>query len=286
MKRVFIGSMVSLALASLPLLLSGQVITTGGSVLGRPLAITGRSSVQFAQLPPNVQQVIRQQAPQGVVSTVQQGVYSGRSYRVGFMLNGARRTLQFTANGAQLSGDGGLITQPMSDARTIRYQQLPAAVQNVLAAEVPGAEITSVEQGTFRAPVYDALVQLPGPSYQHVVVTQSGGLLERMPINEAAGAAAPAPPVPNVDAAAVAASPVGEPVSGNMAFKDLGWSVQKPMLDRTGYAHIDSVQMLKLPDGSMGYRGLYTKDNQQYQITVRQDGTLISEGLLNSGVAQ
>jgi len=286
MKRVFIGSMVSLALASSPLLLSGQVITTGGSVLGRPLAITGRSSVQFAQLPPNVQQVIRQQAPQGVVSTVQQGVYSGRSYRVGFMLNGARRTLQFTANGAQLSGDGGLITQPMSDARTIRYQQLPAAVQNVLAAEVPGAEITSVEQGTFRAPVYDALVQLPGPSYQHVVVTQSGGLLERMPINEAAGAAAPAPPVPNVDAAAVAASPVGEPVSGNMAFKDLGWSVQKPMLDRTGYAHIDSVQMLKLPDGSMGYRGLYTKDNQQYQITVRQDGTLISEGLLNSGVAQ
>lgn len=286
MKRIFISSLMAMALTASTPFVIGQVITTGGSVLGRPLAITGRTGVRFEQLPANVQQAIQQQAGQGVVSTVQQGVYSGAAYRVTFTQNGAVRTLQFTANGAELSGDGGLITAPLTDARTITYRQLPPAVQNTLAAQVPGAEVTSVMEGRFRAPVYDALVQLPGPSYQHIVVTRSGGVLQPMAINEAAGATVPAPPIPNVDAAAVAASPIGQPVSGTLAFKDLGWSVQKPMLDRTGYAHIDSVQELKMPDGRLGYRGLYMKDNQQYQVTVAQDGTVISEGLMTPGVAQ
>jgi hypothetical protein len=286
MKRIFIISLMALALAGSSPFVRAQVITTGGSVLGRPLAITGRTGVRFEQLPANVQQAIRQQARQGVVSTVHAGVYSGLGYRVTFSENGAVRTLQFSANGAVLSGDGGLITQPMTDARTISYPQLPPEIQNTLATQVPGAAITSVTRGIFRAPVYDALVQLPGPSYQHIVVTQSGGVLQPIAINEAAGAAAPAPPIPNVDAAAVAASPVGQPVSGNLAFKDIGWSIQKPMLDRTSYAHIDSVQQLQLPDGRLGYRGLYMKDSQQYQITVAQDGTVISEGLLNAGVTQ
>ena len=286
MRRIFISGIAALALAGFSPIVSAQVITTGGSVFGRPLAITGRTAVRFEQLPANVQQAIRQQAGPGVVSTVQQGVYSGPGYSVTFMQNGAVRTLQFTANGAELSGDGGLITAPMTDARAIRYQQLPTAIQNVLATQAPGADVTSVMRGAFRAPVYDALVQLPGPSYQHIVVTQSGGVLQPLTINEAAGAAVPAPPIPNVDAAAVAASPIGQPVSGNLAFKDLGWSVQKPMLDRTGYAHIDTVQQLKMPDGRLAYRGLYMKDSQQYQITVAQDGTIISEGLLTPGLTQ
>jgi hypothetical protein len=285
MKRIFISSVMALALTGSSPSMFGQVITTGGSVLGRPLAITGRTSVRFQQLPANVQQAIRQQAGQGVVSSVQEGVYSGRAYRVTFAQNGALRTLQFTGNGAELSGDGGLITAPLTDARIISYQQLPAPVQNALAAQAAGAAVTSLMAGTFRAPVYDALVQLPGPSYQHVVVTQSGGVLQPIMINEAAGASAP-PPIPDVDAANVGGSPVGQPVGGNLSFKDLGWSIQKPMLDRTSYAHIDTVQQLKLPDGRTAYRGLYTRDNQQYQVTVAQDGTVISEGLLSNGVTQ
>jgi hypothetical protein len=284
MKRIFISGIAAIALAGVSQVASAQVVTTGGSVLGQPLAISGRSPVRFEQLPANVQQAIRQQAGGGVVANVHQAVYSGVGYRVTFMQNGAVRTAQFTANGSELSGDGGLITEPLTDARAIRYQQLPAPVQNAVATLAAGGDVTSVMRGTFRAPVYDALVQLPGQSAQHLIVTQSGGLVQPMTINEAAGAAAPAPPIPN--AAQTAGSQVGQPVSGNLAFKDLGWSVQKPMLDRTGYAHIDTVQQIKLPDGRLAYRGLYMKDNQQYQITVAQDGSVISEGSLTPGVSQ
>jgi hypothetical protein len=263
----------------------GQVITTGGSVAGRPLAIAGRTAVRFDRLPANVQEMIRSQAGSGVVAGVSQGTYSGVAYRVTFMQNGLQRTLQFSGNGAQLSGDGGLITSPLTNGRQITYQQLPVAVKNALATEAASGEIVSVMQGSWRAPVYDALVQAPGQSAQHVVVTESGGLLQPMAINEAAGAAAEAPPIPQENASTAASTAVGEQVAGNLAFKDLGWSVQKPMLDRTSYAHIETVQQLKLPDGRIAYRGLYTKDNQQYQVTVAQDGSVISEGSLTGNVA-
>jgi hypothetical protein len=162
----------------------------------------------------------------------------------------------------------------------ITYDQLPVAVKNALATEAASAEIIAVTQGTWRAPVYDALVQAPGQSAQHVIVTQSGGLLQPMAINEAAGAAAP-----QQNASAAANTAVGQPIGGALAFKDLGWSVQKPMLDHTSYAHIDTVQQMKLPDGRIAYRGLYTKNNQQYEITVAQDGAVISEGLMSTEVA-
>jgi hypothetical protein len=264
----------------------GQVITTGGSVLGRPLAITGRTSVRFDQLPPNVQQVIRSQASGGVVANVTAGTYSGRAYRVTLNQNGGQQTLQFTANGAQLSGDGGLITAPLNNARPITFQQLPANIQDAVAAQAQAGAVTSVMQGTFDAPVYDALVQAPGQSPRHLIVTQSGGLLQPIAVNEAAGANNNAPPIPEVNASDTANIPVGQPVAGNLAFKDLGWSVQRPMLDRSHYAHIDTVEQLKLPDGRIAYRGLYDRNNQQYQVTVAQDGTVISEGLLSNGVAQ
>ncbi len=180
-----------------------------------------------------------------------------------------------------LSGDGGLIADPLNDARTIRFQQLPAIVQQSVLAEAAGGDITSVVQGIYRGPVYDALIQAPGSSSQHVIVTESGGLLQGATVNEAAGANVPA----NSNAAAAASTQTGQ-VTGNLAFQDLGWSVQKPMLDRTGYAHIDIVQQITNPDGRVGYRGLYMKDNQQYQITVAQDGSVISEGLVGAGVAQ
>jgi hypothetical protein len=278
--KKYLTTVIGAALIAGTLSGTAQVITTGGSVLGRPLAITGRTAVRFDQLPANVQTVIRQQAGSGVVASVTEGTYSGPAYRITFIRNGVERALQFTANGAPLSGDGGLITTPLSDARPITYQQLPAAVQNAAAAQAASGEVTSVMQGHWRAPVYDALVQVPGSTSQHIVITQSGGLLQPSTINEAAGATAPAPVVPEVNASASANTQVGQAVGGDLAFKDLGWSVQKPMLDRTGYAHIDKVQQLKLQDGRLAYRGFYMKDNQQYQITVAQDGTLISEGLI------
>lgn len=43
---------------------------------------------------------------------------------------------------------------------------------------------------------------------------------------------------------------------------------------------IETVQQLSLPDGRTAYRGLYTKNAQQYQITVAQDGSIVSEGLV------
>jgi hypothetical protein len=286
MKKISLTTLAGLGLITFATSGLAQAITTGGSVLGRPLAITGRTAVRFEQLPANVQQALRAQAGQGVIASVQQGNYSGTAYRVQFVQNGATRTLQYSANGAELSGEGGLITSTLTDARPIAFRQLPDAVRNAVSAQATGGQITSVMQGRWNAPVYDALVQLPGPQYQHVVVTRSGGLLQPMEVNEAAGASAPAPPVPQVNAGESAATAVGEPVSGNLSFKDLGWSVQKPMLDRTGYAHIDTVQQLKLPDGRLAYRGLYSKNNQQYQITVAQDGSVVSEGLLTPGASQ
>ncbi|MGZ5543901.1 MAG: hypothetical protein ACXWIU_04440, partial [Limisphaerales bacterium] len=243
MKKIFVSSVVGLGLLLPCVRLQAQVITIGGSVLGRPVAITGRASVRFEQLPPNVQQTIRSQAGGGVVAGVERGTYSGPAYRVTFVQYGGVRTLQFTSNGSVLSGDGGLIADPLNDARTIRFQQLPAAVRQSVVAEAAGGEITSVDQGIYRGPVYDALVQAPGSSPQHVIVTQSGGLLQGATVNESAGANVPA----NSDAAAAARTQTGQ-ITGTLAFQDLGWSVQKPMLDRTGYAHIDTVQQITNPD--------------------------------------
>jgi hypothetical protein len=247
-----------------------QAVTTGGAVAGKPLAITGKSTVRFDQLPANVQQILRSQAGQGVIASVQEGTYSGPAYRVQFVQNGSTHTMQFTANGAALSADGGLITQPLINARPITFDKLPEAVRNAVTTQAASGQITSVMQGTFRAPVYDAQVQLPGSTSQHVVVTQSGGLLQSLNINEAAGATIPQ---------SSESTQVGQPTGSNLAFKDLGWAVQKPMLDHTGYARIDTVQKLTMPDGRTAYRGRYNKDNQQYQITVSQDGQVISQGL-------
>jgi hypothetical protein len=282
MKKIFVTSIVGLGLLLPSIGTHAQVITTGGSVAGRPLAISGKTSVRFDQLPGNVQQAIRAQAGNGVIANVQQGTYNGPAYVVTFTQNGAVRTLQFTSNGSLLSGDGGMITSPLVNARPITFQQLPAAVRQSISAQAAGGDVTSVMQGRYQAPVYDALVQAPGSAAQHIVVTQSGGLVQGATINEAAGAAAPS----SSDAAAAAASTQTGQITGSLAFKDLGWTVQKPMLDRTGYAHIDNVQQMTMPDGRVGYRGLYTKDNQQHQITVAQDGSVISEGLVGASVAK
>lgn len=278
MKKIFVASIVGLGLLLPTAGLQAQVITTGGSVLGRPLAITGRSAVAFNQLPPNAQQTIRSQAGNGVIATVEQGVYTGPAYRVTFVQNGGTQSLLFTSNGSQISGDGGLITSTLNNARPIQFQRLPRAVQDAVMAQAAGGNITEVSEGRYRAPVYDALVQAPGMNPQHVIVTASGGLLQGGTINEAAGAAVPNAPL-NSNAAQAANTRTGE-VTGSMAFKDLGWTVQQPMLNRTGYAHIETVQQLSLPDGRTAYRGLYTKNAQQYQITVAQDGSIVSEGLV------
>ncbi|MDB6059248.1 MAG: hypothetical protein JWO95_3092 [Verrucomicrobiales bacterium] len=280
MKNIIMSTVVGMGLLLPSTILQAQVVTTGGSILGRPLAISGRTAVRFDQLPANVQQAIRAQAGNGVIASVQQGTYNGPAYRVTFTQNGAERSLQFTANGSVLSGDGGLITSPLVNARTIAFQQLPTAVQQAVSAQASGGDITSVMQGRFQAPVYDALVQASGSPSQHVIVTQSGGLVQGATVNEAAGASAPA----NANTGNAAAQ--SEQVTGSLAFKDLGWSVQKPMLDRTGYAHIDNVQQMTMPDGRVGYRGTYTKNGQQYQITVAQDGNVLSEGLVDAAVAK
>lgn len=280
MKKIFVVSAVGLGLLLPFSQLQAQVVTTGGSVLGRPLAITGRSAVAFNQLPPNAQQTIRSQAGNGVIASVEQGVYSGPGYRVTFNQNGAIRTVQFTSNGSVMSGDGGLITSTLNDARAMQFQQLPAPVRDAVMAQAAGGSITLVERGRFRAPVYDALVQAPGAGPQHVIVTASGGLLQGATVNEAAGAAAPGAPVNSI--APQAANTVTGQVTGNMAFQDLGWTVQQPMLNRTGYAHITTVQQMSLPDGRVAYRGLYDKNGQQYQITVAQDGSVVSEGLVST----
>jgi hypothetical protein len=276
MKQVFVSCLIGLGLLLPSSAAWAQVITIGGSVAGRPLAITGKTVVPFEQLPPNVKQVIRSQAGPGVVAYVARGLYSGTGYSVTFAQTGGIRTLQFTSNGSLLSGDGGLITSPLINARTFSFEQLPRALQDAVMAQAAGGAVTSVMRGTYRAPVYDALVQPPGSSPQHVVVTPSGGLLQGSTINEAAGAAAPVGGTP-VNAAAV---------SGTLSFQDLGWSVQKPMLDRSGYAHIETVQQMILPDGRIAYRGFYTRDNQQYEVTVAQDGTVIGEGLVGASVQQ
>lgn len=285
MKKIFAVSAIGLGLLLPATALQAQVITTGGSVLGRPLAITGRSAVPFNQLPANAQQTIRSQAGNGVIAHVEQGVYSGPAYRVTFVQNGGTQTRLFTANGSELSGDGGLITSTLNNSRAMQFERLPRPVQDAVMAQAAGGSITSVMQGTYRAPVYDALVQAPGANPQHVIVTASGGLLQGGAINEAAGAAATPNAPLNSNAAEAASTPTGQ-VTGTMAFKDLGWTVQQPMLNRTGYAHIETVQQLTLPDGRTAYRGFYTKNAQQYQITVAQDGTLVSEGLVSSGAAK
>ncbi len=73
MKKIFVSSVVGLGLLLPSIGLQAQVITIGGSVLGRPVAITGRTSVRFNQLPANVQQIIRSQAGGGVVAGVERG---------------------------------------------------------------------------------------------------------------------------------------------------------------------------------------------------------------------
>jgi len=282
MKLFFVSSLLALGLLTGGL--DAQVITIGGSVLGRPLAITGRTGVRFQQLPANVQQTIQSQAGGGVVAYVEHGVYSGRGYAVTFVKYGGRITLQFTENGSELSGDGGLIVDPLTDARTISFQELPPAIQETVTAQAAGGQVTFVASGTYHAPVYDALVQPPGSSPQHVVVTPSGGLLQGVKglsgavVNEAAGASTLGPPL-NSDAAQAAATPTGQ-ITGALSFESLGWTVQRTMLDRSSSGHIDTVQQLSLPDGRTAYRGFYTRDSQRHQVTVAQDGTVVSEGLL------
>lgn len=296
MRKFLVAGAIAFGLLLSPAGAHAQVITIGGSVLGRPLGITGKTVVRFSELPPNAQQMIQAQAGGGVIAYVQQGLYTGPGYGVSFMKNGGVQTLQFTENGLQLSGYGGLVVSPVSNLESIQLQQLPPAVQNSAKAIAGDGYITFAVRGVYSAPVFDALVQPPGASSQHVVVTPSGGLLQGVTANETAavapqavvtepaGANAPSAPL-NSDAARAAATPVGQ-VTGTLSFQDLSWTAQQPMLNRSSYAHIDTVQMLALPGGGIGYRGIYTRNGQQYQVTVAQDGTVISEGLLNPGGAR
>lgn len=286
-KTLIISTLVSASLIGGPALLQAQVANPNWG-LSSPQVQAQQGAVanepaNFSSLPQKVQNTIRSQAGQTPITSVTQGTMGTPAYQVGFQQNGKLAILQMAPNGSVLNrGPQQTIQVHLTNPRQISFNQLPAAVQSTVARYGGTQTVGATYQGTWNGSVYQANLQ----NGQRVVVARDGSLLPSGTLNEAAGAPITTQPNIQYPAQTVPAQPQVAPVPGNvttpttgagtMSFKDLPWTVQKPMLDQSGWASIPQVSQTTLQDGRTAYTATYQSGGRSYQITVDQNGNVIS----------
>ncbi len=218
-------------------------------------SLTGQQPVSFDKLPAAAQQAIRSHAGQTPVASVNRANWNGIAYQAQYEKVGKPVYLQVAPDGTILNRSSvRTVKTPLANSSTVTFDQLPTQVQNTLTTSAGSSPITSLTKGTWHGTVYQAKLSTPGAN--EILVTSDGTVFKPGSMTEAAGAA---------------------PTGATRAFKDLPWNVQKPMLDQSGYAKISTVTQTTLPDGRTAYVGMYTKDGQQHQLTVDQNGTVVSD---------
>jgi uncharacterized membrane protein YkoI len=250
-----------------------------GTTGSETLSLKGKQRVNFQELPAPIREAISSQAGDAPIRAVAKGTWQGNAYQVVSNQGDGRIVLQIAEDGSILSDSREHnVGTRITNTKRITYDQLPAEVQNVLNQELGSAEPAAIAQGTWRGTVYEARVDKPGMN--RVLVASDGSIVKPAEFQEAAGAQAGKPESYRGERRGERHHRAGEeemPGATKMGFDQLPWPVQKTILDQSNWAHIESVDKMTLSDGREVYRAVIPKQDQQFEIRVAKDGTILSQ---------
>lgn len=212
------------------------------------------SKVNWNDVPPAVRQTVRQEKGQAQVLQYNKSTANGSTvYHFVFDKGGQRESLDVSENGSLVRE---AIKTNSRGLSKVEWKDVPAAVQKTVRAQKGTAAIERLEKDYVNGKtVYNFSFKKNG-QLTSVQIDENGNLLT--------------PGQAQVTSPAAAAA-----ASTGLNFKDLPWTVQKPMLDNSGYAKIEQVEKIE-QQGKTVYVGHYSKDGQARDIRVAADGTVIT----------
>jgi uncharacterized membrane protein YkoI len=205
--------------------------------------------VNWSEVPAAVQNAIREPKGDARITEYNRKMSNGRLvYHFGFDKDGQHVVLDIAENGTILKDN----ISSNSGLTKVEWRDVPLAVRQAVDAQKGNAPVQQMETDLVH-----------GRTIYHFSFMKNGVLQE---VSFYADGSSTLPVAPTVAAT---------PASGPLLFKDLPWTVQKPMLDQTGYANIERVDKVSM-NGKTVYVGHYTKDGRVQQIRVAEDGTIVS----------
>lgn len=213
------------------------------------------SAVPWNDAPPAVKKTVRAHMGTEVASDYDKQSYNGETvYHFAFQHAGQNVDMNVAENGALLKND---IRTNGKGLTPEEWNALPARVTQAAEAQKGGATIERFQK-----------IRENGVFVYHFNFRR-GGRMSEIALNEDGSAFA----------GAVAAAQPQTAVAGSamVPFKDLPWTVQKPMLDQSSYAKIEQVERT-VANGRTVYVANYQKDGRNHQIRVADDGTILSGG--------
>lgn len=214
-------------------------------------------AVDWSKIPQPVVQTLRGQKGTTKLDSYSQQVVNGRTiYTFAYMKNGQETYVNIADDGSFI-GTSAVAASSVATATPssgLMFKDLPWTVQKPMLDQTGYANMTDVQKITENgSTVYVGTYSADGQT-RHIKVNDQGAVVNggATVITEAAGA------------------------STMLAFKDLPWTVQKPMLDSTGSAKIESVNKL-VGNGTTIYVGNYIQNGQNKQIQVNDQGTVLSK---------
>ncbi|MDB6130663.1 MAG: hypothetical protein JWM04_1770 [Verrucomicrobiales bacterium] len=234
------------------------VVTTQGGFNG-VRRINGEA-VDWSKIPQPVVKTLRSQKGTTKLDSYSQQVVNGRTiYTFAYMKSGQETYVNIADDGSFIGTSAVAASSVASAATTtpssgLLFKDLPWTVQKPMLDQTGYANMTDVQKLTENGTTVYVGTYLKDGQTQRIKVNDQGAVVSggTAVINEAAGA------------------------STMLAFKDLPWTVQKPMLDSTGSAKIESVNKL-VGNGTTIYVGNYTQNGQNKQIQVNDQGTVLSK---------
>jgi uncharacterized membrane protein YkoI len=223
-----------------------------GLFAGSPNSTLGQAAkpiVNWSEVPAAVQNAIREPKGDARITEYNRKMSNGQLvYHFGFDKNGQHVLLDIAENGTILKDN----INTKSGLTKVEWSNVPPAVRRAVDAQKGNAPVQQMETDVVN-----------GQTIYRFAFMKNGMLQEVSFYADGSSTLNAAP--------AVAATPA----SGSLLFKDLPWTVQKPMLDQTGYANIERVDKISM-NGKTVYVGHYTKDGRTHQIRVAEDGTIVT----------
>ena len=218
------------------------------------LAALSSSAANWKDAPAAVQKTVREHMGDAVASDYNKQSYNGQTvYHFAFQHAGQNIDMNIAENGALLKND---IRTNSKGLTPEEWKAVPARVTQAIQTQKGNSTIERFQK-----------IRENNAFVYHFHFLRNGQMTD-LAFNQDGSALANA----------VASQPVA---SGNatLAFKDLPWTVQKPMLDQSSYAKIEQVEKIVV-DGRAVYVANYQKDGQNYQIRVADNGSVLNNGVV------
>lgn len=239
------------------MIMKKYLLTTLGVAAVAGLSAQARP-VNWSEIPPAVRTTVQNYKGQVAVQDYETTTINGQTvYQFTFNRGAQQATLNVAANGTVVDGDLNTNGRGLSQEE---WNRIPAPVQKSIFAQKGQARVENFEKQMVNGrPVYQFSFKKNG-SMQNLAFNADGSSANVVSTSNAAST--PAAPALNGD---------------TVAFRDLGWTVQKPILDQSGYAKIETVTRTTR-NGKTIYIARYDKNGQPQELRVAEDGTVVSGG--------